>query len=140
MAYVYKILMNSLYARLGINPKSTIIEVMKIDTKICSGFVVRFYFMISLARTTTSFHTIPIQIMTMIIGSQRHLKRKSAVQLAAAITASDLIYNKRGQKEFLRLRFRKDSLAFGNSKAPPIFSCCSFDVLVIGNLFIGVIA
>jgi hypothetical protein len=33
-AYVYKILMNSLYGRFGINPKSTTTEVWKIDTNI----------------------------------------------------------------------------------------------------------
>jgi len=89
MAYVYKILMNSLYGRFGINPKSTTTELCDEDRykhliRHCelifgdmlseNNYIVAYH---SNAETSSDYWSPP---------------KNSAVQLAAAITASARIY------------------------------------------------
>lgn len=70
LSYVCKILMNSLYGRFGINPKSTRTEVCHKDRyhKLMKNSE---YSVICLTRTTTLFPTIAIPIRGQIIGTHR---------------------------------------------------------------------
>lgn len=86
MSYIYKILMNSLYGRFGINPKSTITEVCDEDrykylTKkrdlILADKLCEYYYIVSYWSNTEQDWSPP---------------RISAVHLAAAITACSRIY------------------------------------------------
>ena len=90
MAYVYKILMNSLYGRFGINPSSTITEVcnrerydyltQKADL-IFGDKLSEHYYIVSYASNTGN-----------VDNSDWNPPRISAVQLAAAITACARIH------------------------------------------------
>ena len=89
LAYVYKILMNSLYGRFGINPKSTTTEVCDLhrynDLIRHSEFI--FGEMLSENNYIVAYHS----------NTEKGLDywkppKNSAVQLAAAITASARIY------------------------------------------------
>ncbi|GJY02972.1 DNA polymerase-like protein [Tanacetum coccineum] len=89
LSYVYKILMNSLYGRFGINPKSTITEVCNFkrytDVVSFEGFIHRD--MLSENNFIVSYYT--------NTGNDRTRwspPKNSAVQLAADITASARIY------------------------------------------------
>ncbi|GJX84996.1 DNA polymerase-like protein [Tanacetum coccineum] len=89
LSYVYKILMNSLYGRFGINPKSTITEVCNFkrytDVVSFEGFI--HGDMLSENNFIVSYHT-----NTGNDGTHWNPPKNSAVQLAAAITASARIY------------------------------------------------
>ncbi|GJZ65326.1 DNA polymerase-like protein [Tanacetum coccineum] len=89
LSYVYKILMNSLYGRSGINPKSTIIEVCNFkrytDVVSFEGFI--HGDMLSENNFIVSYHT-----NTGNDGTHWNLLKNSAVQLATASTTSARIY------------------------------------------------
>lgn len=89
MAYVYKILMNSLYGRLGINPKSTTTEVCDEDRykHLIKHSELIFGDMLSENNYIVSYH-----INTGKDTEHWNPPKNSAVQLAAAITASARIY------------------------------------------------
>ena len=89
LAYVYKILMNSLYGRLGINPKCTI-------TNVCSEKEYKDFM-----RNCELRYSDKLSENTYIVSYLSNTKtgsdywnppKYSAVQLAAAITASARIY------------------------------------------------
>lgn len=91
MAYVYKILMNSLYGRLGINPESTITEVCKKEryeyliqnSNFISGDMLSdHYYMVSYNSKTGHVDN----------SSDWNLPTNTAVQISAAITACARIH------------------------------------------------
>lgn len=92
MSYVYKILMNSLYGRFGINPKSTVTEVCNLDRYnhltrksdldlIYGDKLSDNYYIVSYVSNNK-----------LVSDSEWSPPRISAVQLAAAITACARIY------------------------------------------------
>ncbi|KAF3433473.1 hypothetical protein FNV43_RR24575 [Rhamnella rubrinervis] len=88
MSYVYKILMNSLYGRFGINPKSTITEICDLDRYLVkkNDFIFgdklnKHYYIVSYLSNTK-----------LVPDSEWSPPRMSAVQLAAAITACTRIH------------------------------------------------
>lgn len=89
LSYVYKILMNSLYGRFGINPKSTITEVCDKDryNELIRHTDFIFGDMLSENNYIVSYHS-----NTNNDSDHWNPPRNSAVQLAAAITASARIY------------------------------------------------
>lgn len=89
MSYVYKILMNSLYGRFGINPKSTTTEVCDKDRYKHLIRHSEFIFgdMLSENNYIVAYHS-----NTEKGSDYWNPPKNSAVQLAAAITASALIY------------------------------------------------
>ncbi|KAL5821138.1 hypothetical protein ACOSQ3_023020 [Xanthoceras sorbifolium] len=89
MAYVYKILMNSLYGRFGINPKSTITEIYDEDRykKLIRHSEFIFSDMLSKNNYIVSYHS-----NTEKGSDYWNPLKNSAVQLAAAITATARIY------------------------------------------------
>lgn len=89
MAYVYKILMNSLYGRFGINPKSTTTEVCDVDRykHLIKHSELIFGDMLSENNYIVSYH-----INTGKDTEHWNPPKNSAVQLAAAITASARIH------------------------------------------------
>lgn len=89
MSYVYKILMNSLYGRFGINPQSTITDICDKDqyNRIIRNSEFIFGDMISENNYIVAYHSNTDK------GSDYwNPPKNSAVQLAAAITASARIY------------------------------------------------
>lgn len=93
MSYVYKILMNSLYGRFGINPKSTITEIAGEDryTDVLKNHDIIFAEMLNQKDQTyvLSYWSTPDSIAPK--GSWKPT-RVSAVQLAAAVTACARIH------------------------------------------------
>ena len=89
LAYVYKILMNSLYGRFGINPKSTITEVSDEDRykHLIRHSELIFGDMLSENNYIVAYHS-----NTGTGPDYWNPPKNSAVQLAAAITASARIY------------------------------------------------
>lgn len=84
LSYVYKCLMNKLYGRFGIHPKSTITEICD-EAQYKDSSLMSWYSAICLARTTTAFPT--------VAGSDYWKPPKnSAVQISAAISAYARIY------------------------------------------------
>lgn len=89
LAYVYKILMNSLYGRFGINPKCTITEVIDEDRykHLLRHSEIIFGDMLSENNYIVAYHS-----NTYKDSDYWNPPKNSAVQLAAAITASARIY------------------------------------------------
>lgn len=87
LGYIYKILMNSLYGRFGINPKSTITEICKPDRyKLLVKKELIFADKLSEDSYIVSYHT------NTDWNHEWKPPRISAVQLSAAITATARIY------------------------------------------------
>lgn len=91
MVYVYKLLMNSLYGRFGINPKSTVTEVCDYERynhlmKSCSNFI--HADMLSERYYIVSYWSNPKEVP----DSDWSPPRISAIQLAAAVTACARIH------------------------------------------------
>ena len=89
MAYVYKILMNSLYGRFGINPKSTITEVCDEDRY---KHLIRHSELIFGDMLSENYYIVAYHSNTETASDYWNPPKNSAVQLAAAITASARIY------------------------------------------------
>jgi hypothetical protein len=97
ISYVYKILMNSLYGRLGINPKSTVTEVC---TKKRFNVLFRYSDLIFAEMLNDKYYIVSYWSNAKKVSDEivsNHLDywnppSISAVQLAAAITASARIY------------------------------------------------
>jgi hypothetical protein len=89
LAYVYKILMNSLYGRFGINPKSTISEVCDEDRY---NHLLRYSEFLSCDPLGENYKLVSYHINTGKSSEYWNPPKHSAVQLAAAITASARIY------------------------------------------------
>lgn len=87
LSYVYKILMNSLYGRFGINPKSTITEIC--DTEEYKRLL-RFKDFIFTDVLTENCHVVSYHSNT--VNDAWDPPKNSAVQLAAAITSYARIY------------------------------------------------
>ena len=89
LAYVYKILMNSLYGRFGINPKSTI-------TEVCDSarykHLIRYSELIFGDMLSENNYIVAYHSNTGTGSDYWNPPKNSAVQLAAAITASARIY------------------------------------------------
>lgn len=89
MAYVYKILMNSLYGRFGINPKSTITEVCDEDRY---KDLLRHSELIFGDMLSENYYIVAYHSNTETGSDYWNPPKNSAVQLAAAITATARIY------------------------------------------------
>ncbi|XP_050233250.1 DNA polymerase-like [Mercurialis annua] len=89
LAYVYKILMNSLYGRFGINPKST-------TTEVCDEnrykYLIRHSELIFGDMLSENNYIVAYHSNTETGSDYWNPSKHSAVQLAAAITASARIY------------------------------------------------
>lgn len=89
LSYVYKLIMNTLYGRFGINPKSTI-------TEICSEEryfdLIRHSDLIFGDRLSETYYIVSYHINTGKSTDYWVPPKNAAVQLAAAITASARIY------------------------------------------------
>lgn len=89
LSYVYKILMNSLYGRFGIHPKSTITEVCNLKRY---NEVVEFDGFIHGDMLCDNNFIVSYHANTGKDGSYWNPPKNSAVQIAAAITANARIY------------------------------------------------
>lgn len=89
MAYVYKILMNSLYGRFGINPKSTITDVCDEDRY---KDLIRHTELIFGDKLSENNYIVSYHSNTDTGSDYWNPPKNSAVQLAAAITASARIH------------------------------------------------
>lgn len=89
LAYVYKILMNSLYGRFGINPKCTITEVVDENRY---KHLLRFSEIIFSDKLSENNYIVAYHSNTKMDSDYWNPPKNSAVQLAAAITASARIY------------------------------------------------
>lgn len=91
LAYVYKILMNSLYGRLGINPRSTVTEVCKLDRY---NHLIRNSELLFGEMLSENYYIVSYLSNTGKVSDSDYWNppKISAVQLAAAITASARIY------------------------------------------------
>lgn len=89
LAYVYKILMNSLYGRFGINPKSTITEVCDEDRY---KHLIRNSDLLFGEMLSENYYIVAYHSNTGTGLDYWNPPKNSAVQLAAAITASARIY------------------------------------------------
>jgi hypothetical protein len=89
LAYVYKILMNSLYGRFGINPKSTTTEVCDNDRY---NYLIRHSELIFGEMLSENTHIVAYHSNTDKGPDYWNPPKNSAVQLAAAITAYARIY------------------------------------------------
>ena len=89
LSYVYKILMNSLYGRFGINPKSTITEVCDEDRY---KYLIRHSELIFGDMLSENNYIVAYHSNTGKGSDYWNPPKNSAVQLAAAITASARIY------------------------------------------------